>query len=353
MNLALQQAKINLGNTRENPSVGCIITKNNTVISCGFTSLNGRPHAEHNAIHNSRESLKNCNLYTTLEPCSHYGKTNPCTGLIVKNKIKRVFFSIKDDDLRSYKKASTIFKNKKVFSYEGILSNVIKNFYRSYIIQKKNNIPFVTAKLAISKDNYTAHKNKKWITNKYSRGRVHLLRSCHDCIISSSETVTKDNSRLNCRIYGLEKTTPGRIILDRKLKISTSSQLIKDAKKYRTIIFYNETKPHKLKIMRKHRVSTYKIPLNGEGYLDLKKALEKAKKLKFYRIFLESGIKLTSSFLKENLVNDLKLFISNKKLGTKGHRATNGYLNNFFKKKSYTNEKVNLLGDRLITYKLK
>ena len=85
----------------------------------------------------------------------------------------------------------------------------------------------------------------------------------------------------------------------------------------------------------------------------LKKALEKAKKLKFYRIFLESGIKLTSSFLKENLVNDLKLFISNKKLGTKGHRATNGYLNNFFKKKSYTNEKVNLLGDRLITYKLK
>ena len=92
MNLALQQAKINLGNTRENPSVGCIITKNNTVISCGFTSLNGRPHAEHNAIHNSRESLKNCNLYTTLEPCSHYGKTNPCTGLLVQFlKIKKFF----------------------------------------------------------------------------------------------------------------------------------------------------------------------------------------------------------------------------------------------------------------------
>ena len=84
-----------------------------------------------------------------------------------------------------------------------------KNVKTSYQHIKKNNIPFVTAKLAISKDNYTAHKNKKWITNKYSRGRVHLLRSCHDCIISSSETVTKDNSRLNCRIYGLEKTTPG------------------------------------------------------------------------------------------------------------------------------------------------
>ena len=77
MRLALQQALKTLGNTKENPSVGCIITKNDSVISAGFTGVNGRPHAEQNAINNSKVKLNNSNLYVTLEPCSHYGKTPP------------------------------------------------------------------------------------------------------------------------------------------------------------------------------------------------------------------------------------------------------------------------------------
>ena len=99
MRLALDQAHRNLGNTKTNPSVGCVITKNNSVISVGCTSINGRPHAEANAINFSKNNLKNSNLYVTLEPCSHYGKTSPCTSTIIKSKIKKVFFSITDPDL--------------------------------------------------------------------------------------------------------------------------------------------------------------------------------------------------------------------------------------------------------------
>ena len=88
MELALRQAAKNLGNTRENPSVGCIITKNKIVISAGSTSLYGRPHAEYNAIKSSKISLENSEIYTTLEPCSHFGKTSPCTNLISKKRIK-------------------------------------------------------------------------------------------------------------------------------------------------------------------------------------------------------------------------------------------------------------------------
>ena len=87
MNLAFQQALKTLGNTKENPSVGCIITKNNNIIGAGHTSKNGRPHAEQNAIDSSKIKLKNSNLYVTLEPCSHYGKTPPCVNSIIKNKI--------------------------------------------------------------------------------------------------------------------------------------------------------------------------------------------------------------------------------------------------------------------------
>ena len=93
MKLAFAQANKNLGNTNENPSVGCVITKNNSVISSGCTGLNGRPHAEINAINFSKTSLKNSNLYVTLEPCSHYGKTPPCTKSIIKSKFKKVFFT--------------------------------------------------------------------------------------------------------------------------------------------------------------------------------------------------------------------------------------------------------------------
>ena len=91
MSLALKQAMINLGNTKENPSVGCIITKNNSLISAGHTSLNGRPHAEYNAIKNSKKKLTNSILYVTLEPCTHYGKTPPCVKKIIKSKIKKVY----------------------------------------------------------------------------------------------------------------------------------------------------------------------------------------------------------------------------------------------------------------------
>ena len=95
MQLALEQAKKNLGNTKENPSVGCVITKNNSVISIDCTSINGRPHAEKKALNLSRSNLKNSQLYVTLEPCSHYGKTPPCTNLIIKKGIKKVFFAVR------------------------------------------------------------------------------------------------------------------------------------------------------------------------------------------------------------------------------------------------------------------
>ena len=89
--LAYEQAKINLGSTGQNPSVGCVVEKNGSVISSAYTSLNGRPHAEFNAL-NKNINFKDSNIYISLEPCSHHGKTPPCTDIIIKKKIKRVFF---------------------------------------------------------------------------------------------------------------------------------------------------------------------------------------------------------------------------------------------------------------------
>ena len=353
MSLALDQAKKNLGNTSINPSVGCVITKNNSVISAGYTGVNGRPHAEHYAIINSKEKLINSNLYVTVEPCSHHGKTPPCIHKIIKNKIKKVYFSIKDPDLRSFDKSS-----KKLIKFNigvniGIISSKINKFYRSYIYYKKKELPFVTCKLAVSKDLFTINKKKEWITNKYSRGRVHLMRSTHDLIITSSRTIKIDNPFLNCRINGLESTSPSRIILDNHLKVPLNSNVIKDSFKYRTIIFYNKDNKRKIKLLKNLGIKIYKIPVNGVGNLDLRQVLIKAKKLGFSRIFLETGIKLTNNFLKQDLVNELKIFISNKKLNKNGEGNIRKYFSNLLRGKVYEVEKVNLFNEKLISYNIK
>ena len=349
MSLALKQAMINLGNTSENPSVGCVITKNNSIISLGHTSLNGRPHAEYNALMSSKENLINSNLYVTLEPCSHYAKTPPCVKKIIKKKIKKVFFSIKDPDIRSYNNSSKIFKKKNVNVNIGILSSKIKDFYKNYILFKEKKLPFVTCKIAASKDFYTINKRKKWITNKHSRGRVHLMRSQHDSIITSSSTIIKDNPLLNCRIKGLEKRSPVIIILDNHLKISLNSNVIKN----NTIIFYNKQNKKKIKLLKKNGVKAYKSTLNENGDLNLKEVLTKVRNLGFNRIFLESGIKLAENFLKENLIHDLKIYISNNKLKKYGSGSISRYFKTFLKNKKYIVENVNLFGDKLISYKIK
>ena len=256
MRLAFKKASEHLGSTKENPSVGCIIVKNGSVVSSGVTSVNGRPHAEYNAINFCKKSLKNSSLYVTLEPCSHYGKTPPCVKTIIENKIKRVFFSLEDPDIRSFNKSKTQFKKNKIIVRKGDLVSDIKNFYKSYFKYKKNSLPFVTAKMAISKDFYTNCKKKKWITNSSSRARVHLMRSNHDCILSSVNTIILDNPEFTCRICGLRDRSPSRIILDKSLKIPITSNIIKSANKYRTIIFFNKDN---LVLLRNHASNTKKI----------------------------------------------------------------------------------------------
>ena len=128
--LAFEEAKINLGSTNTNPSVGCIIEKNGTVISSGRTSIYGRPHAEFNAL-KVKKNYKGANLYVSLEPCCHIGKTPPCTNKIIKSKIGKVFFSIYDQDNRTKKLAKRILKEKKIKVSTGLYNSYGKKFYKS------------------------------------------------------------------------------------------------------------------------------------------------------------------------------------------------------------------------------
>ncbi len=354
MQLALNQAKKNLGNTKNNPSVGCVITKNGKLMSIGNTGFGGRPHAEVNAINYSKENLKKSNMYITLEPCSHYGKTPPCTKAIIKNKISKVFFSVKDPDTRSFNRSFKVLRKHGIKVDYGFLSSRLNEFYKSYFIYKKNyNLPFVTSKLAVSKDYFTVSKKSRWITNSLSRGRVHLIRSFHDCVITSSKTIISDNPLLTCRIPGLEKKSPTRIIIDKYLSTPMNSKVISTSKKYKTIIFYSIKNKSKISFYKKRKIKLYKTKLDKDKNIDLRKVLVKIKKLGFSRVLLEGGEKITNSFFKHNLVNNFELFISKKKLFNDGKKSIKKYFNTYLKNKKFTAQQVNLFGERFNSYRIK
>ena len=244
LTLAFELAKINIGSTKENPSVGCVVEKNGSIISSGYTSFNGRPHAEFNAL-NKKLNFDNSNIYITLEPCSHFGKTPPCTNIIKKNRIKRVYYSIDDFDKRSQNKSKQILSNQNIITYKFLLKKKGLRFYQSYFRLKKNKLPLLDAKIAISKDYYTKNKKNKWITNERSRKLTHLLRSRYNALISTSRSINEDNSVLTCRIKGLTHKSPHVIIIDRNLILKKDLSIFKT--KIRRKIYIITTKDDKKK----------------------------------------------------------------------------------------------------------
>ena len=347
--LAYRQAEINLGSTGTNPSVGAVVVKNSSVISSGYTSLKGRPHAESNALKN-KLNYKNSDLYVTLEPCSHYGKTPPCTKKIIRKKINRVFFSINDIDLRSKDLASKELIKKKIITKKFILKDFAKIFYKSYFASLSEELPFIDGKLAVSKDFYSINKKKRWITNIVSRKLANFLRSKYDCLLTTSKTINDDNPLLNCRIEGLEKKSPNIIILDRLFKIKTNSVIFTKNKKKIYILTYVNNIAKEL-FLKMKGVRIIKLKKKNNHIKDLKNIFYEIKKLGFNRILVESGITFLDQLLNYNLIKNFYLFKTSTNLGSNGlnnYNAVNLKGINTSKKNKI---KVNLKSDSL--YKVK
>ena len=341
INLAFHLAEKNIGQTGLNPTVGSVVVKNDTVISSGVTSYKGRPHSEYNAL----SKLKNCSgatLYTTLEPCTHHGKTPPCVNIILKKKIKNVYYAQEDPDFRTFRKA------KKFLNSNGIKSKLINSkkfnkFYKSYFYNKKFSMPYVSAKIAISKDFFTINKHNKWVTNDLSRKNVHLLRNKHNCIISTSKSVNYDNSLLNCRINGLNNHRPDLFIIDLNLKLKKRLSLINLINKRRTYIVTNKKN---IKKTVSYKKMGYKIILVDRLKYkeDFNLFFKQIYKMGYSSILFETGLTFLNFLLKNKIVQNLYIYKSNCKLGSKGRN--NGNIN-YLKNISANLLTLNLNGDKL------
>ena len=346
LNLAFEAAKVNLGKTSENPSVGCVVVKNDSVISSSFTSVGGRPHAEFNAF-KKKNKINNANIYLTMEPCTHYGKTPPCTNILSKKRIKNLYYVFNDVDKRTSNKSKKILQKKGITVKKCKLNNY-KDFYDSYISFKNKNIPLIDAKLAISKDYFTINKKNKWITNSDSRRRAHLIRSQYDCIISTSKSINLDNSLLNCRIENFNNNKPDLVIIDLNLKVKKNLNLFKN-KKRRIIIITSILRNKKISLLKKKGVKfVYIKSLNDTK--DLKHMFRILKNLNYQRVLVETGLRFLNFLLLKRFIFNLFVFKSGQKIGVNGYN--NSDLTLIKKIKLKERIKVNLSGDNLYKIKL-
>ena len=350
LKLAFHQAKINLGSTSLNPSVGCVVVKNDTVISSGRTSIKGSPHAEANAL-KKKFNIESSNIYISLEPCSHYGQTPPCVKNIIKKKPNKVIFSINDSDKRSKNLAYSNLKKEKIKVKRFILKNYAKKFYKSYFLQSVKKPPYIDVKLAISKDYLTINKKNKWITNNSSRKVGNFLRTRYDCILSTSKTINYDNSLLNCRIEGLEEKSPTVIIIDRSFRIKKKLKIFKDISR-KIFIFTQTDNLNKEKYFKKIGVKIIKLKKSDNSRNNVPEVYFFLKKLGYNRILIESGMTYINEVLKWNLVRNFYLFKSS--LGLKNDGKNNTKSNIIRKLKTTIRNKVKIFlnGDSLYKVQL-
>jgi diaminohydroxyphosphoribosylaminopyrimidine deaminase/5-amino-6-(5-phosphoribosylamino)uracil reductase len=316
--LTLEIAKKGEGYVSPNPLVGCVITKDNRIVGAGYHQKYGEEHAEINAINSATESLEGSTLFVNLEPCSHQGQTPPCVDRIIKEKVKRVVIGTLDSNplvsgngVKKLKKAGIDVK-------VGVLEKEcydLNKFFFKYISQ---NIPYVTLKAAQTLDGMIADKNhySEWISSNESRRYVHSLRSKYDAVLVGSNTAEIDDPKLTVRM--VEGRNPYRVVLDSKLKLKTDLKIFKSNADRKTILITSDEsklKKNKLKKFEQLGVKIIFCKKNKNDRLDLKSVLRQLGKIGISSILVEGGGKTFSSFVKQNLFDDIILFISPKILG--------------------------------------
>lgn len=312
---ALELAKLGTGYTSPNPMVGCVIVKEGRIIGEGWHMKYGDLHAERNAFLNSKEDTKGAELYVTLEPCCHYGKTSPCTEAIIEHGIRRVIIGCTDTNPLVGGKGIEILREHGIEVTIGVLEEECRKLnevFFHYIATRK---PFVSIKYAMTLDGKIASysRDSKWITGEEAREDVHYLRKKYKGVMVGKGTVLLDDPMLNCRIKN--GVNPIRIICDSNLRIPLESKIIKSSHEIKTIIAFcrgDKDKQYELK-----RAGVTLIEFNEDEKIDLKKLMKILGDYGVDSILLEGGGTLNEAALEAGIVKKAYVYIAPKIIGGK------------------------------------
>jgi diaminohydroxyphosphoribosylaminopyrimidine deaminase/5-amino-6-(5-phosphoribosylamino)uracil reductase len=326
MQLALTLGQRGQGRTWPNPAVGAVIVKDGVILGRGWTQPGGRPHAEPVALAQAGEAARGATLYVTLEPCSHFGKSPPCADAIVAAGIARVVAAIEDPNPDVAGQGHARLRAAGIRVDVGLCAEQAARDHAGHFRRIRDKRPHVVLKLAVSPDDKIAAAGHKpvAVTGEMVRSRVHLLRAQCDAVLVGMGTVIADDPELTCRLPGMMKRSPVRVVLDRALRISGNSRLVHSARTTPLWVMTSSLSeaPAAMALgaagTQVLRVPTTIAPPPG---LDLLAVLHSLSEKGITKLLVEGGSKVASSFVAAGLVDEVWLFRGPKEIGEGGIAA--------------------------------
>ena len=265
MSLALALGRRGLGNTWPNPAVGAVVVRHDgepVIVGRGWTQPGGRPHAETEALRRAGAAARGATLYATLEPCSHHGRTPPCTDAIMAAGITRVVSAIEDPNALAGR-GHALLRASGIVVDVGVGAAEARRAHAGHIRSVCDHRPHVSLKLAVSADGKVALAGRKpvAITGEPVRARVHLMRAMNDAILIGIGTALADDPQLTCRLPGMASRSPVRVVLDADLRLPVASALVRSARETPLWVIAGETAPTEVEaVLAARGVEVFRIP---------------------------------------------------------------------------------------------
>ena len=323
MTRALELAKKGAGHTKLNPMVGCVVVKDGCIVTEGYHEKYGSFHAERNALTRCSEDVTGADMYVTLEPCCHHGKTPPCTEIIIERGIGRVFVGSMDPNPLVGGKGVKILRDAGIKVETGILEDECLRLNEIFFHYITNKLPFVALKYAMTLDGKIAcHTgDSKWVTGETAREHVHELRRLYSAILVGIGTVLADDPMLNCRID--EGVDPVRIICDSKLRIPLESSIVRSAREIETMVFASQKFENagnfadKKSELESAGVEVIVQETSG-GKISMSGLVKTLGEREINSILVEGGGRINAAFIEERLADKLYAYIAPKLVGGLG-----------------------------------
>lgn len=317
MKRALSLARKGIGKTSPNPAVGCVIVKNGEIVGEGWHKRAGGHHAEIHALMMAGDSACDSDVYVTLEPCSHTGKTPPCCDALIKAGVKRVIAGMGDPNPIVNGNGFKTLEKAGINTVCGVLEDECRRINRSFIKHVSTGLPYVTFKCAMTLDGNiaTATGESRWISCEESRRLVHKMRSSNDAIMVGVDTIIADNPQLNVRhVIGKD---PLRIIVDSRLRTPETVTVLNQGAANGTLIATCEKNPE---MHLRYTGQGAKIILCDEldGRVFMPGLLKELGKMGIQSVLLEGGSRLAGDMVRHSLIDEFAIFVAPKILGSDG-----------------------------------
>jgi len=314
-----------LGRTAPNPPVGAVVVRDGRIIGEGFHPAAGEPHAEIFALREAGTLARGAELYVTLEPCCHTGRTGPCTEAIIGAGIARVHVGIVDPNPQVAGKGISRLQSAGIEISEGLHEPECRKLIAPFAKHLQSGLPYLVYKAAMTLDGQTAAAggDSKWISCEKSRELVHVLRNQVDGIMVGSGTVNADNPKLTTRLT-VPGRNPVRIILDGSLSTSPQAEVYSRSSSSGVILITaSDHASEKLQPFLAAGVEVVQVKRHSAG-LDLKEAMAELGRRNLQYLLLEGGRTLAAAMLQAELVDRMMVFVAPKLVGGEGHGLFSG-----------------------------